>query len=829
MPQSKGGPKGVRKGMCRIVAVLFVLSLCLKSYAEDFAVYKDGKPAAVVVAADKGALRWARSFISHAARCTGKRLVLAEKEHPVLNTILLSVQDQKIPDDSFTIDFPGKRTMRIRGNYESLRNGTTFLLEKYFGVRFLTRFPSHLKKRPAGYPYELENHFPAKKNVSVPRKTVRIQPSVNLKRLFSSNIYHDWYVRQFTFRGGHGMTVYAFPARKYAPGDSWPEAILPVHRGKKIKLPKFNPKEKKPFSRYVRAWQPCWSNPETTRIAIENLDELLSQPVNPVTKAQHDSVELSVNDNGGCCECKDCLKVVNGKRNAIGRPDYSELYWTWIKNIALFLEKKYPGIYVVAYAYREVYNPPSFKLPSNVIPQLCRELIIGAIDPVQRKSIEKTFQQWSARADQLFIYDYLENTSTPLPGVRGGYTYVLPRVHIHSYADMFKMAYKNKVRGVYQEANHNIPFAGPTLYLMSKLYWDIHTDLDAHFKDWCEHAVGKKAAPYLMEYYLSWEKYWLRPEIRKTKWAGSARGTYMSLNEAGTYTYALTQKDLTHFSTLMQKVVDLAETPLQKKRAAFYQRLYRIAEMSADCLYSIYTEPDGTVKSLENARKLVKSISRAVRSLRSLKKETLVTDRHKGIVEAGICNLRAIAPYQNDPQIQQEFKRLLKEEKDLPPSLQGMLRVLTGEKFKNLFENGSFELPRRNTYTVLRRPGTLDKTRASHGKVSYKIHNGYVHFISKNIVPGKYYMVMIDLYAETASGEGRMNILTNPRVKGRNSEYIHFPEVKLLPGWQTFVNTFRANGFRNVPATEIFVAVAANFFEKNEPVWIDNVRLYQLN
>ncbi|MBO5724353.1 MAG: DUF4838 domain-containing protein [Lentisphaeria bacterium] len=801
---------------------LLLFSWGLLICAAEFQIYKDGKALAVIEENAEGK-RWINDFIRYAEACTSSRIPLVRKAAPGQNRIVFRILKKDVSYDGFEIDFPDARTMRISGTGTSIKSGIVHILEKYFGVRFLMRYPHWLKKRPAGYDKDLETVFPVKKDVAVPMKREEQNPSVNLMRLFSGNLYYDWKVRQHSFPGGHSMTKFAFPAKKYAPDNSWPKEILPIINGKKYVMPKFNPKEKNPYHKYVVFWQPCWSNPATAEIGLKNILEVFrKEPGDWYGKRYH--VELSINDNGGCCECERCLKAVNGKRNSVGKLHYSELYWKWIKEIAEGMQKHLPGVYVVAYAYREVLDPPTFKLPDNVIVQICRELLIGAIDPAERKVIENTFRNWSKKVKTLFIYDYFENSPHPT----GGYVFMLPRVHINSYAEMFRMAYKYGVRGVYMEGNHNIPMSGPTLYLLSRLYWNIHTDLDADLEDWCIAAVGRKAAPYLMEYYREWERYWLRPEILKTNFGQSTGATYLPLGEAGTYSYALTENDLKKFRSLMDKVLQYAGTPLEKKRAEFFRRLYIMTERATDCLYSTFIEPDGFVKDSAAAVKLIQSIPKGNASLEYLKKEPLFQSRCLTVVQTALCNLKAIVPFKNDPAVLKALKETAAD-KTLPLALRAQLEILAGSsKYKNLLENGSFEKGNIRSYK-LRTSGALSREYVSDGKYAYKSVNGCVRFIQKKIIPNKSYLVMVDVYADKISSEGRFTMLTNPRVGEKNSRYNILRDLRIVKGWQTISNTFVAHDRIQTKSDNILIQISMNKFEPDESVWLDNIRLYQLD
>ena len=804
------------------IALLLLTGLAFLCCGKDFQIYKDGIPQAVIVPLQPNhrfAHSWASDFSRFAGECTGTPLKISNTRVPGKNTIELNFRDQGFIDDSFTIEFPDKNTMRITGTRNSVKSGIVYILEKYFGVRFLMHYHA-TKKRLPGYEKDLENDFPQVKDVAIPAVKEIKSPSVNIWRHIYKHF--NWRTRMIDFSSGHGISLFAFPIGKYAPDNSWPIEILPVLNGKKAVLPKYNKNLKNSWAPYRHNWQPCWSNPASVKIAVENLRAGLDEePSHPIRGKKYHT-ELSVNDNGGYCECKECLKVVNGKRNSIGSPDYSELYWKWIKNVALELKKSHPHIYIIAYAYREVFDPPSFELPDNVLPQICRELLTGSREPAIREKIEKSLKTWNSKAKTLLLYDYLDSIGM------SGYAYMIPRVHMKSYADMFKLAYSYNVRGVYLEACNDIPMSGPTIYLISRLYWDINSDLDAHFKEWCERAVGKKAAPFLMEYYQKWENYWLRPEIRKTAWGLSHTGTYMPLNESGTYTYPITEKDVAEFDALMNKTVALADTPVRKRRAKLFKHLWELSRKSLICLYSPYLEYDGSIASAENAVKLINSIPEAAKAQKELANDPYVPQIWNELVSTGICNFKGLIPHLKDKKVRAALDKILKN-KELPLVLRASLEIVSGVKYKNELADGSFETWKG--FTTWLNKGVLDSAHVTDGKKAYKVLNGGVTLFCKAEY-GKHYMVMLDVYSPITGGEGRLELITNPRSgNGKyNTQYHAFKGIRVNKGWQTLSNTIHVSGYRNgKKADSVWVHLCAKFFENDQPIWIDNVRIYKLD
>ena len=827
---------------------ILILTLCglrLLLTAAYFLLYKEGKPMADLVVAktrtpaSEHTERNVKAIISgfHASvkKCGLPPLKQVEKAHASRPKITIHVEEKDITKaDEYMIDFPDPNTMRIRATVSSLKFAFDDILERYFSVRYLLHTP-HWLKPPAGYSREIEYIYPKLKNVAAPRKEIREKASFNFKRYFSGDIPKEWRVRM-AFSGMHGMGLYPFPASKYAPGDTWPKEILPIHGGKRFKMPKYKKpdpqklknvhyREVAQYMQYMGDWQPCFSNPASVTIAVQNLLELLEKkPVDYYGKRRY-NINMDVNDNGGNCECARCLAVVRKSQRGIFGINYSELYWNWVNKVAEGVTKKYPHIYFNCLAYREVTLPPTFKLHPNVIPMICRELNAGSC-PVQKKKIEELFKSWKQKAKVVFLWDYSY----------GSKYYVFPRIFYKTHAEMMKMAYRNNVRGIYCEGSDRINMGGPGLYLIAKTMWDVNADIDKLLKQWCIDAVGPQAAPELEQYYRFWENYWLREDIRKTNHFNSVSNIYMTLGDAGSYTYAIRKGELAALRKLLENVVRKAQTPDQKARAKHFLNVFAISEDAAKCLYSEYTEPDGYVKDAAAAVELLRSVPEAVKAYQRLAKNPLVIDprlelRLLRVLSVGVNNFRAISKFVKDPAVCKELDKLAGDQ-TLPAELRAQVKILRGVPFKNLMERSSFEgkIPPADNFHIYR--GRHNSALATHGKRSFGGVNPLVREIQhKGIINGKTYMVLVDVYAAKNSAEGFVNFLICPQIReGQNSNYILLSNLKLNQGWQTLSNIVRVTGMRRGKSVDqIFIQIWGSKFEKDEPIYYDNIRIYQLD
>ena len=792
-----------------------------RSVSGDFILVKNGIPQAVVIKNPKAAAAQ-RFLLRETAKC-GVKMTLADTAAGKENKIVFEVKDAPVErQDAFTIDFPDPRTMRITCTRTSARWAANHLMEKVFGVRWF--FP-HLKE----YGKEI-NDYPKAVNVSV--KTVKFvqKPySLYLDREMNWR-FGDWTANlgnQRRVSKSEWITIDGFPVWKYAPDSSWPEEIMPVWNGKKLKLPKPKklPMTKNPYLaktsaapnaaglNYDSGWNFCYSNPKTAEIAAANILEELKR--NPNRKI----FVLSVNDNGGYCECDVCRKAVRGRRNFSGYLDYSDVFWGFMNKVAEKVSPKYPGVWFAATGYREVMNPPSFKLHSKIVPKFAFD-IYAMTDPKVRETRLAQMKAWSERSSHFIVYDY----------DYGKGCFLFPRISLRLHAEMLKKFHRDyHLCGLSTEAVV-LPFDGPKYYVMYRLMRNSSADPEKLADEWYRGVVGAKAAPALRKYFQFWEDYWMGPDIRRTQWYRSVTNIYMQLGERPTHTFALKRGDMKKLRALMNEVVEKAETAQQKRRAQVLMTYFEHAEAAAQALFSELIPPEGRLKSASDAAELLKQVPAAIVAAKKFRENPYnavnAGMKPESVSGTTLLNIGLVMPFIKDPAVQKELKKLENDSR-LPFILRGQIKIWLGLKPKNLIENGSFE-----QQTVPLSPlwmsklnGRRDPSRASDGKYSFRTRNGF-YLVNSKMEPGKTYLFLCDVFIERGSNEGRFRMNLAPCADKLPLNWLRSGDQVLTGGqWNTYsvvishprkVNNIQIQlGFRN--------------FESTEPVWLDNLRFYCLD
>ena len=192
-----------------------------------------------------------------------------------------------------------------------------------------------------------------------------------------------------------------------------------------------------------------------------------------------DMVSLDPSDGGGHSESKESLKLGS----------VSDAVFGLANEIAVMLQKEFPGKMVGLLAYNFHIAPPSFKLEPNVYVELTAGFNMS------KYSYAELFEMWPKKTSSLGFYEYFSVYDWDQDRLPGGRVASLSwlKERIAFYAGM------NGVSISAQSGNSWGPH-GRGYYLASKLMWDPRTDTDALLKDFYDKAYGP-AAPIMKRYH----------------------------------------------------------------------------------------------------------------------------------------------------------------------------------------------------------------------------------------------------------------------------------------------------------------------------------------
>ena len=796
---------------------LFIAAAVILSWnlaASDFVLVRDKRPQCTIIMPEKppktvslAVLRFNRALKT----ITGTALPVVKRDVPG-NRITLAVRkpDSLLTLDDYTISFPDARTLRIEGSTASVQWAFNHIIREFAKAEWILIESCGL------------SYIPMKDLVIPARKIEHKNVSWPVYRSYTHAA--AWWMLNYQnqFRVGHDLTYHAFPYKKYEKDNSWPKAVMPVLNGKKITAPPM-PKSPENF------WQPCYSNPETAKIAVENLLEYLKNKPDTL------NISLGCNDNAGYCECAECLKMDKNRRY-----NRSESYFTFINRVMAVIGKKYPKLLVSAFAYDRTYLPPSFKLHPNVLVSLCIDFN-SCVEPRMLAKHKKAISEWSQKASMLGVWDY-----------SWGFPYPAPRLYAPHHLDMLKYLYEHKGRGYGAECLLSNAAEGPKQYLVAKFLWDSKQDMKKVEEDWYIRCVGKKAAPYLKAYFKVWNDYFTG-RVKLTPWFKTVFNTYMNFG-AESCVYGLRGAVFKAASEAMKKVVELAETAQEKERAELMARHCRYTLLRLRMLGAGVYNPDGSVTSAEQALKLLDVVIKYPEYLKQYQQISEIFKRdpdaratylnpyylRTGGSPAGRnfdipmnSHISAAASFAKHPGVAAKMLKIAADPRQNDQIRQMCKALADPSKQKNLLPGGNAEngIPEMfEIHPQLQRYGELaisEKYRAE-GKKSFRISvkgHDTLLWIQVPAKPFTTYLATFKAFMPKPSAEGFMETNLYAQKNGRNQQYRQPPPQKLAGGiWETFA----IQTATRINSDSIRLRIHFRKFEKGDEIYLDEIRIMEI-
>lgn len=528
------------------------------SYAASQLIVSNGQPRAVIVKAtapDPQVLNAIATLKSYLAASTGATLLERTDAQlaadPALDNLVrvyvgfvgsdsepgTTAQLVGLKDDGYVIR-TGVNSVTIVGPTSwGTRFGVYEFLERFLGIRWLM-------------PGTDGEDVPSHPTLTIPDTALRHQPSAISRVLApltnkdyespgwsSTDTWKVWASRNRT-RYSIDFTHFLWALIRPSEYESTHEEFFPLRAGNVRYIP--------PTDNTYLGWQPRFTEPGLVAAGIDQVIRYFNaHPTYP-------SIALGVNDGGGYSVDETAGKPFN----SLGYPNMSEVYYSWVKAVALGVVAQRPDLAskkIGVIAYQHVYDPPSFTLPSQVIPFICRERY-GWVDPAIKTQQQNTLQAWRAVATNIGWYDY-----------NYGINYGAPRLSLQTMSDAYKYAALNDVIGEYAELSPNWG-EGPKPWINAKLMWDPNLNVTTLLQDWCTHAVGPTAAPALVDYVELWDYIWTQI-VPTVGWFHTGKNrTYFDFGSAS-YLNAIADSHLATMRGYMQTVVDNANTPKRLARA----------------------------------------------------------------------------------------------------------------------------------------------------------------------------------------------------------------------------------------------------------------------
>jgi len=741
----------------------------------------------------------------------------------------LSLKREDLDEDGFILKGEDARNFVIIGGSDwGTEFGVYDFLERFLGVRWLM-------------PTSLGTEIPEHASLSVPIGEIREEPAYLSRQLAPIEIQRQEPIRPYS------------PWRQYESQDTWgrfnrTRARVKFHHNLKKLFPPsrfaathpeffpmVNGRRLLPTDDNDFRWQPNFSAEGLVEAAVAEIDTYFAN------HPEEESYSLGVNDLRFFDESPASKARRSGRMNFLGLEDVSDDYFLWANAVVAKVRQKYPDKIFGVLAYSSLAEPPEKAgVNAGIVPFLTFERMRWADERLRLQDQELTLR-WARVAPRLGWYDYAY-----------GRNYLIPRVWFHVMGDYLRWGLDHQVRYYYAELYPNWG-EGPKPWIMAKLLWNPHRNVDELLNDWYSSAVGKKAAPKLAAYFALWEKFWTRDilqgnrgELSQIPAWNRRSGQYLPF-EIVTYLLAVPEDYLTKSRELLEEARNLAETPDQKARVQKIREMWEIYEISVrtfqeDNLWrtaDLLTE-ETALALLQKCEAGIQDSTRRHERLSALKEDDLLghsvfrmdqSENSRG-ADWGATSLWSLLPWiAQSQEVKNRVVQLSREggtaESRRTASL--VLKAADGEGAP-LLRNASFEQGLQGWATG---PARLSQEVTVTGKNSAMLTgvSGTALAQTVPISEGRYFAIVRAYIAGEAEskGEAWLTLTTvDPNGKSRGRE-LPAGRLPLHAGrWSTFVLPFKVDKeVSRIKSAQLRVNVELSQFGAKDQIWFDDVQIFR--
>lgn len=445
--------------------------------------------------------------------------------------------------DGFILKTDGKDLLIAGMNSRGSLFGVYALLEEYLGCM----------KFAYG-----EEHIPKSTSIEIPRIDKVYNPSFSYRHIYlhdkKDSKLIDWY--RIENLDEWGMYVHTF--QKLVSPDTYydehPEYFSLVN------------------NRHIRDGQLCLSNPEVILLLKDNLrKEIAKKPV-------YKYWSVSQNDCINYCECGDCNKLYEKYGNISGA--YVEM--------ANSIAAEFPDKQISTLAYQFTRAAPKNIQPlDNVNIMFCSiecNRSMPLTDDPRSADFVQEMKDWSALTSNIYMWDYVVQFEN----------YLCPFPNFNTLQSNIRFFNKHKVDMIFEQGSNTnwSDMKDLKLYLLSKLAWDVHANVDSLTDRFFDVYYGEAQKPIRAYFDLEHQRL-------KEKQEEQALNIYgFPVDYVGSF---LEPEYLIEYKALM----DSAET-LAQNDAVLHKRVWR-ARMAIDFAYIDialnHNSPLLTFFKLENGHK----------------------------------------------------------------------------------------------------------------------------------------------------------------------------------------------------------------------------------
>jgi hypothetical protein len=412
----------------------------------------------------------ANFIIIHESEADITQPLLVVGNSSLAKTLLPEIDATELPYDGIVVKTTGKNIIMFGHPTRGTLYAVNTFLEEAVGVRWWT---------------STESYIPKAKKLQVPSLNIHQAPHLIYREAFYKDAFNDEaFAAQMKCNGDFSKITPEYGG--YHKFQYFVHSFYPI-------LPPGKYFEKHPEwysqvnGKRVGQWaQLCLSNDAMRNEFTKNvLDTLRNNP-------DMDFISISQNDCYGACQCEVCQTIVNEEGSESGP------VIRFVNAVAEEIEKEFPDIWIETLAYQYTRKAPlKVKPRKNVVVRLCT-IECSFSQPLdegeQNKSLREDIEAWSKIADNLFVWDYVTNFTS----------YMLPHPNIHVLAPNIRFFINNNTIGLFEQGDFYCDagdFVRMRNWVISRLMWNPALDENKLIEEFLCGYYGKKAAPYLQQYW----------------------------------------------------------------------------------------------------------------------------------------------------------------------------------------------------------------------------------------------------------------------------------------------------------------------------------------
>jgi len=215
------------------------------------------------------------------------------------------------------------------------------------------------------------------------------------------------------------------------------------------------------------AWNPCLSAKALPDLAMDHVRGTMKD-------RKRSYLSFGVMDCAFDCECPGCQKSVKEHNGS-----YSNLYYTFLNQVAKQCQEEFPALYLTSYVYSNVRRPPvGMRIEPNIVLDITGKTYHW-VNPGWVASRKAWIKTWSDLGASWMLHDW-------------SFSGVSPREYMRQYALFLQWAAQNGMAGIYVEwsPGEGWYLDGAKYWILAQLMSDPYQDADLLWKRYCDDMFG---------------------------------------------------------------------------------------------------------------------------------------------------------------------------------------------------------------------------------------------------------------------------------------------------------------------------------------------------